>query len=123
MHHRFGLFGTERTGAGIIKYGQFDRFPPVAGFGGSRSGTSEGGGGGGPRRGDRPDGFRVLRPLAFERTFGWSPPSSTISGSGARYTKRYLRRIANGIGGRTPAPCHDKALASLMFWLQRDSER
>ena len=47
-HHRFGLFGTERTGAGIIIHGQFDRSPPTTGYGGSRSGNLGGGGGGGP---------------------------------------------------------------------------
>ncbi len=60
MHRRFGLFGTERTGAGIIKYGRFDRLPPTTGFGGSRSGTSEVVAGEGPFTGDRPGVFRVL---------------------------------------------------------------
>ncbi len=59
-HRRFGLFGTERTGAGIITRGQFDRLPPTTGYGGSRSGDLGGGGGGGPDWRQPSGVFRVL---------------------------------------------------------------
>ncbi len=64
MHRRFGLFGTERTGAGIIKCGRFDRFSPVAGFGGSRSGTSEVVAGAGPVQATVPAVFAFSDPRA-----------------------------------------------------------
>ena len=38
MHQRFGLFGTDRTEAGITKMRTIRPFSPVAGFGGTRSG-------------------------------------------------------------------------------------